>query len=131
MVSVTGSLSLGETSAYAAKFGSGSTTTLSGVLSLVSGGMILNGATLNYTGSGALHFAQPTSTLFGLTLWNPVTGMVFAGSTTASTIACAAENVAGDGKVWPWHPGSQRQQLWNHGRHRRQFRHPQPKTTTH
>ncbi len=71
VISLTGSTTLSSAAtAYAVKSGSGSTTTLNATLALNSGGMILNGATIS--GSS------------GIT-WNQV-GMVFAGTSTASTI---------------------------------------------
>lgn len=86
VVSVTGSNSVGATSAYAVKFGNGSMTTLNGALSLASGGMILNGGTLN--GSGSVSFGGKT-------------GMIFAGSATASTIVTPLSTTLGMVKFGP------------------------------
>jgi autotransporter-associated beta strand protein len=55
---------------YAAKFGGGTTTTLNATLTLASGGMIVNGATIS--GGGAMSFSQP--------------GLIYAGSLVPSTI---------------------------------------------
>ena len=95
MVSLAGATTISSTtsaSAYAAKFGSGSATTVNGELTLAGGGMILNGGTLS--GDGAVNFAGNGT---------PVTGMVFAGSTTASAIGGRADDHAGAGEVRPRH----------------------------
>ena len=91
-MNVTGSPTIGDTSAYAVRFGSGSTTTLNGALSLASGGMILNGCTV--TGSGAVN-------LFNADTSSSVTGMIFAGSSTASTIAAPLVTSLGVVKFGP------------------------------
>ena len=85
VVNITGTYSIGDTSAYAVKFVNTSGT-LNGILTLVSGGMILNGGTL--CGSGAVRFFDPESP-------TAKTGMVFAGSSTASTIATPLSTTMG------------------------------------
>jgi autotransporter-associated beta strand protein len=76
-------------SAYAIKFGSGSVTTINSTLTLGSGGMILNGATLGGSGSGVINLYD------NIINDTPVTGMIFAGSTTASTIALPMKTSVG------------------------------------
>ena len=87
VISLTGSTTLSSAAtAYAVKSGSGSTTTLDDTLTLVSGGMILNAATIS--GSGNLK-------------WNN-TGMLFAGTSTASTIGVP---ITGDLGLTKFGPG--------------------------
>ena len=86
VVSLTGTQTVGTSSAYAVKFGSGSVTTVNGALTLASGGMILNGATL--AGTGSVNFGGKT-------------GMVFAGSNTASTLAIPLSTTLGMVKFGP------------------------------
>ena len=85
-MSLTGTQTVGTSSAYAVKFGSGSVTTVNGALTLASGGMILNGATL--AGTGSVNFGGKT-------------GMVFAGSNTASTLAIPLSTTLGMVKFGP------------------------------
>ncbi len=93
VVSVAGATTISSTSsasAYAVKFGGGSATTVNGELTLAGGGIILNGGTLN--GGGAVNFAGD-----GI----PVTGFVFAGSTTASAIGAGLTTTRGLVKFGP------------------------------
>ena len=86
VVSFTGTQAIGTASAYAVKFGGSSPTTVNGALTLASGGMILNGATL--AGTGSVNFGGKT-------------GMVFAGSNTASTVAIPLSTTLGMVKFGP------------------------------
>ena len=100
VISVSGSNSItSATAACAARFGGGSTTAVSSTLSLTSGGMILNGGTLS--GSGPIRFAALGDFNFGIQTWNNVTGMIFAGSSTASTIAVPLKTSRGMVKFGP------------------------------
>jgi fibronectin-binding autotransporter adhesin len=78
--------------AYSVKFGGGSITTINGQLA-VGSGIILNGGTL--AGGGVLRFAAPGSP------WNYATGMVYAGSGTASVIATQIDTTSGMVKFGP------------------------------
>ena len=88
VISLTGSSNAlsTSTSAYAVKFGNGSTTMVNGTLTLISAGMILDGATIS--GSGNINlYGKP--------------GLIFVGSATASTLGVPLVTSLGVTKFGP------------------------------